>query len=76
LLVQLFGWEVNYVKVKTVAFVVLLVIMAGSVYATSVPTTIAADLPTSLFEFFSLLGGAPVALADPVGGGGGTGGND
>jgi hypothetical protein len=76
LLVQLFGWEVKYVKVKTVAFVVLLVIMAGSVYATSVPTTIAADLPTSLFEFFSSLGGAPVALADPVGGGGGTGGND
>jgi hypothetical protein len=63
------------VKVKTVAFVVFLVIMAGSVYATSAPTTIAAGLPTSLFEFFCSLGGAPMTLADPVGGGGGTGGD-
>jgi hypothetical protein len=64
------------VKGKTVAFVVLLVIMAGSIYATSAPTTIAADLPTGLFEFFFSLGGAPVALADPVDGGPGTGGCD
>jgi hypothetical protein len=63
-------------KGKTVAFVVLLVIMAGSIYATSVPTTIAADLPTGLLEFFCSLGGAPVALADPVSGGGGTGGDN
>ncbi len=63
-------------KGKTVAFVVLLVIMAGSIYATSAPTTIAADLPASLLEFFSSLGGAPVAFADPVGGGPGSGGND
>ncbi len=76
MLVQLFGWEVKYVKVKTVAFVVLLVIMAGSIYATSAPTTIAADLPTGLFEFFFSLGGAPMALADPVPGGSGTGGCD
>lgn len=63
-------------KGKTVAFVVLLVIMAGSIFATSVPTTIAADLPTSLFEFFCSLGGTPVALADPVPGGGGPGGDN
>ena len=63
-------------KSKTVAFVVLLVIKAGSIYATSAPTTIAADLPTGLFEFFFSLGGAPVALADPVSGGGGTGGDN
>jgi len=63
-------------KGKTVAFVVLLVIMAGSIYATSAPTTIAADLPTSLFEFFSYIGGAPVALADPVPGGGSGGDGD
>ena len=61
-------------KGKTVAFVVLLVILAGSIYATSAPTTIAADLPTGLFEFF--LGGTPMALADPVPGGSGSGGND
>jgi len=64
------------VKGKTVAFVVLLVIMAGSIFATSVPTTIAADLPTSLFEFFCSFGGTPVALADPVPGGGGPGGDN
>ncbi len=64
------------VKGKTVAFFVLLVIMAGSIYATSAPTTIAADLPTSLFEFFFSLGGAPMALADPVPGGPGSGGYD
>ncbi len=62
-------------KGKTVAFVVLLVIMAGSIFATSASTTFIADLPTGLFEFFCSLGGAPVALADPVPGGG-SGGND
>jgi len=50
--------------------------MAGSIYATSAPTNIAADLPTGLFEFFFSLGGAPMALADPVPGGSGSGGND
>jgi hypothetical protein len=55
--------------------VVLLVIMAGSIFATSAPTTIVSELPTSLFEFFCSLGGAPVALADPVPGGGSGGDN-
>lgn len=61
-------------KGKTVAFVILLVILAGSIFATSAPVTFVADLPVSLFEFFSMLG-IPMALADPVGGGGGGGGD-
>lgn len=63
-------------KGETVAFVVRLVIMAGSIYATSAPTTIAIDLLTGLFEFFFSLGGTPMAFVDPVGGGGESGGDD
>jgi hypothetical protein len=59
---------------KKVAFVILLVIMAGSIFATSVPVTFMAELPASLFEFFSVFG-IPMAFADPVGGGGGGGGD-
>ncbi len=62
-------------KVKTVAFVLLLVIMAGSIIATAVSTT-----PISFSQitnFFSILGvgNTAVVLADPVGGGPGGGGH-
>jgi hypothetical protein len=65
---------VKLVKVKTVAFVFLLVIMAGSIIATAASTT-----PISFSQitnFFSVLGvgNTAVALADPVGGGPGGGG--
>ncbi len=61
-------------KRKTVAFVLLLVLMAGSIVATAVSTT-----PISFSQitnFFSVLGvgNTAVALADPVGGGPGGGG--
>jgi len=49
--------------------------MAGSIYATSASTTIAVDLLTGLFPFFYSLG-APMVFVDPVGGGGGSGGDD
>jgi type III secretory pathway component EscV len=66
---------VKLVKRKTVAFVLLLVIMAGSIIATAVSTT-----PISFSQitnFFSVLGvgNTAVALADPVGGGPGGGGH-
>lgn len=61
-------------KVKTVAFVVLLVVMAGSIIATAASTTpISISQPMS----FSVLGvgNTAVALADPVPGGGPGGDN-
>lgn len=60
-------------KRKTVAFVLLLVIMAGSIIATAVSTT-----PMSfsqLGSFFSVfVGNMAVAFADPIDGGPGAGG--
>lgn len=61
-------------KRKTVAFVLLLVLMAGSIIATAVSTT-----PMSfsqLGSFFSVfgVGNTAVAFADPIGGGPGGGG--
>ena len=57
-------------KRKTVAFVILLVVMAGSIIATAAST-----MPISISQpmsFFSVLGvgNMAVALADPVPGGG------
>ena len=64
-------------KVKTVAFVILLIVMAGAVYATSVqPTFIISNQPVGLIEFLSNLGSTVMGLCDPVPGGGGSGGND
>lgn len=62
-------------KRKTVAFVVLLVVMAGSIIATAASTTpISFSQPMN----FSVLGvgNTAVAFADPVGGGGGPGGDN
>ena len=65
------------VKGKTVAFVVLLILMAGTVYATSVqPTFIVSNQPVGLIEFLSNLGSVVMGLCDPVPGGGGTGGDN
>jgi hypothetical protein len=62
------------VKGKTVAFVVLLVVMAGSILATAASTTpLSISQPMSIFSFLGV-GNTAVALADPVGGGPGGGG--
>lgn len=61
-------------KRKTVAFVVLLVLMAGTIIATAASTTpISISQPMSFFSVFGV-GNTAVALADPVGGGPGAGG--
>lgn len=64
------------VKGKTVALVVLLVIMAGSIIATAASTTpISFSQPMSFFSALGV-GNMAVALADPVNGGGGPGGDN
>ncbi len=61
-------------KRKTVAFVVLLVVMASSIIATAASTTpISISQPMSFFSVFGV-GNTAVAIADPVGGGPGAGG--
>ena len=62
-------------KSKTVAFVVLLIIMAGAFYATSAPIEVSVEGPVSLLDFFGSLCGTSVALCDPVPGSGGSGGD-
>ena len=61
-------------KRKTVTFVVLLVIMAGSIIATAASTTpISLSQPVSFFSVLGV-GNTAVALADPIDGGPGAGG--
>lgn len=63
------------VRKKTAALVVLLLVMAGACYVTSVPLTVAPGMPLSLFGFLSSFGGMAVTFADPVPGGGAGGGD-
>ena len=62
-------------KSKTVAFVVLLVIMAGAFYATSTPIEVSSDESVSLYDFVNSLLGTCSALGDPVPGTGSAGGD-
>jgi len=62
-------------KSKTVALLVLLIIMAGAFYATSAPIEFSADVPISLFDIFNSICGTSVALCDPVPGSGSSGGD-
>jgi hypothetical protein len=62
-------------KRKTVAFVILLVVMAGSIIATAASTTpISISQPMSFYSALGV-GNTAVVLADPVGGGGPGGDN-
>jgi len=63
------------VKVKTVAIVVLLVLSVGTVLLTSVqPAILGTETVSGFFDIMSSFGGTIVALADPIPGGGGSGG--
>ena len=62
-------------KSKTVAFVVLLIIMTGALYATSTPIEVSSDEPVSLYDFVNSLLGTSAALGDPVPGSGSAGGD-
>lgn len=62
---------------KTVAFVILLVVLASAYCITSVShMTVAMDGPLTLFDFFKALGTTAMVLGDPVPGGSGSGGNN
>ena len=64
----------KHVKRKTVAFVVFLVVMAGSIIAAATSTApITVSQPFGFLSVFGV-GNLAVALADPVGGGPGGGG--
>ena len=60
---------------KTVAFLVLLVVMANAFYVVSETLTTAPVEPFSLCSFIEAFGKTAVAYADPVPGGGGSGGD-
>ena len=61
-------------KRKTIALVVLLVVMAGSIIATAASTTpLSFGQPMSFFSVFGV-GSTAVAIADPISGGPGGGG--
>jgi hypothetical protein len=63
------------VKGKTVAIVVLLVLSVGTVLLTSVqPAILGTETVSGFFDIMSSFGGTIVALADPIPGGGGSGG--
>jgi len=63
------------VKGKTVALVVLLVLSVGTVLLTSVqPAILGAETVSGFFDILSSFSGTMVALADPIPGGGGSGG--
>jgi hypothetical protein len=65
------------VRKKTVAFLLLFVVIAGAFYVTSPLATLEfAMLPEGFFAFFEACGVPFVALADPVPGGGGGGGDN
>jgi hypothetical protein len=61
---------------KKVAFVILLLIIAGTFYVTSAPLSVSPDEPMNLFNIFSSLCGTSLALCDPVPGSGGSGGDN
>ena len=62
-------------KGKTVALVVLLVLSVGTVLLTSVqPTILGTETVSGFFDILSSFSGTIVGLADPVPGGGGSGG--
>ena len=62
-------------KVKTIALVVLLVLSAGTVLLTSVqPAILGTETVSGFFDILSSFSGTIVGLADPVPGGGGSGG--
>ncbi len=62
-------------KVKTIALVVLLVLSAGTVLLTSVqPAILGTETVSGFFDILSSFSGTMVALADPIPGGGGSGG--
>jgi hypothetical protein len=62
-------------KKRTVAFIVLLTLLANAYCVTSATLTVTPDEPLSLFELVSCLGKPTVAFADPVPGGPGSGGD-
>lgn len=62
-------------KSKTVALLVLLIVMAGAFYATSAPIEVSVEGPVSLFDFFGSLCSTSVVLCDPVPGTGSSGGD-
>jgi hypothetical protein len=64
------------VKSKTVAFVVLLIMMTGALYAISTPIEVSSDEPVSLYDFVNSLLETSTALGDPVPGTGSAGGDD
>lgn len=64
------------VKSKAVALLVLLMVMAGTLHATSASIEISSDEPMSLYDIFTFLFETGVALGDPVPGSGASGGND
>ena len=63
-------------KKRTVAFIVLLALLANAYCVTFATSTITLDEPLSLFELVSCLGKPAVAFADPVPGGPGSGGDN
>lgn len=63
-------------KRKNVAFVVLLILIAGAFFVTSTgPLAVESDQPVKLSDFLMSLCRTVVALGDPVSGGPGSGGD-
>jgi len=58
------------VKSKTVALLVLVIIMFGAVYATSAPVVVSPGASVSLYGFLESLCGTSVVFGDPVPGSG------
>lgn len=63
------------VKSKTVALLVLVIIMFGAVYATSAPVVVSPGAPVGLYGFLNSLCGTIVVFGDPVPGSPGSGGD-
>ncbi len=61
---------------KTVALVLMFVIMAGSIYATAAPVTVNPGEPVYLEDYLESLAGTSMVIGDPVPGTGGGGGYD
>ena len=61
---------------KTIAFVILMVLLASTFFAASAqPATFIGEAPAGFCGFIASLGGSVVVLADPVPGGGPGGDN-
>lgn len=74
---MLFEREVKLLKGKTVALLVLLVIMVGAFFVTSeYSTTVVPGKQESSFSFLESLCKTIVVLGDPVPGGSGGGGDN